>query len=51
MPVVMVFIWLLLQVILHTEDPDYASYFLFYRWGAHAVLCSQLKVLHHTHVI
>jgi hypothetical protein len=23
-----------LQVVLHTEDPDYASYFLFYKWGA-----------------
>lgn len=21
------------QVVLHTEDPDYASYFLFYKWG------------------
>ena len=28
------------QVVLHPEDPELASYFLFYRWGAHAyALC------------
>lgn len=23
-----------MQMVLHTEDPEYASYFLFYKWGA-----------------